>query len=640
MPESLQLFLVEDNDDIAFVTRLCLERAGHKVTVCHSGTDALIVLSQTPFDLVVLDYFLLDMKGSELLQRLQQERIGTPVLMITAFGDQQLAAQVLRDGALDYIVRDQDGAYLAELPDRVLEAVSRHRLQQSNNLLIAAFESARDGIVITDLSATVLHVNSALERLFGYSRAQLLGQNAANIFRSEQQPATFLDDMWRTLHDRRSWQGEMINKRHDGNLVDTSLTISPIFDARGQMTHFVAIYRDISERKQMQRQLVQAQKMHSVGTLAGGVAHEFNNLLAGIQGYASLALREPKLTGPIREFLDYIVQLTDRAANLTRQLLAFARKPSLMRTPQNLTRLLETTRDLVQRSLNIEVALELEPPPENGAWMALADGNQLQQVLVNMSLNARDAMPKPQPAPVVYRLKHCVFVGELPAFPQNVPPGDYIRIEVEDKGSGMSPEVLSQALDPFFTTKDVGQGTGLGLPVAFGIVTGHQGFLALASESGKGTRIGIYLPRLIQPAPDPTAPNVKVLEPEALPSKNILVVDDEEAVQDVIRRFLEIAGHKVECAANGKQALECLKANSMDLLVLDWMIPKEEGHVNFEKVRLAHPKLPILLCTGLVEAAQATALAKSGDVALLRKPFRMNELWYAVNQALAPGGAE
>lgn len=635
MSEALQLFLVEDNDDIAFVTRLCLERAGHKVTVCHSGTDALIVLSQSPFDLVILDYFLEDMKGSELLHRLQHERIGTPVLMVTAYGDQQLAAQVLRDGALDYIVRDQAGAYLAELPGRVMDAVTRDRLQQSNNLLIAAFESARDGIVITDLSVTVLHVNSALERLFGYSRSELLGQNAANIFKSDQQPPNFMDDMWRTLNDRRSWQGEMINKRKDGTLIDTSLTISPIFDARGQMTHFVAIYRDISERKQMQRQLVQAQKMHSVGTLAGGVAHEFNNLLAGIQGYASLALREPKLTGPLREFLDYIVQLTDRAANLTRQLLAFARKPSLMRTSQNLTRLLETTRELVQRSLNIEVALEMEAPPENGAWMAMADGNQLQQVLVNMSLNARDAMPKPQPAPVVYRLKHCVFAGELPAFPQNVPPGDYVLLEVEDKGAGMTPDVLSQALDPFFTTKEVGQGTGLGLPVAFGIINGHQGYLTIASEPGTGTRIGIYLPRLLQHVPDPTAANVKVLEPDALQQKNILVVDDEEAVQDVIRRFLQIAGHKVTCAASGKQALECLAQNSVDLIVLDWMIPKEEGHHNFERLRSAQPELPILICTGLVEAAQATALAKERSVALLRKPFRMNELWYAVNKSLA-----
>ena len=638
MSDPLNLFLVEDNDDIAFVTRLCLERAGHRVTVCHSGADALIVLGHSSYDLVVLDYFLPDMKGSELLRRLQKDGNRTPVLMITAYGDQQLAAQVLREGALDYVVRDQSGTYLNELPKRVVEADTRHRLQQSNNLLIAAFESASDGIVITDLAGVVLHVNSALERLFGYPRGELLAQNAADIFRSDQQPKTFLDDMWNTLHDRRSWHGELVNRRKDGTLVDSSLTISPIFDTRGQMTHFVAIYRDISEHKQMQRQLVQAQKMHSVGTLAGGVAHEFNNLLAGIQGYASLALREPKLSDPLREFLDFIVQLTDRAAHLTRQLLAFARKPSLMRSPTNLTKLMEGTRDLVQRSLNIEVSLEMDAPADGETWTAIADANQLQQVLVNLSLNARDAMPKPQPAPVAYRLKHRVFVGELPAFPQNVPPGDYLVIEVEDKGAGMTPEVLTQALDPFFTTKEVGQGTGLGLPVAFGIMTGHQGNLTIASEPGKGTCIRLYLPRLSQSVADPTASNVTVLEPESSPRKHILVVDDEQAVQDVIRRFLEIAGHRVSCATTGNEALERLGDQAIDLVVLDWMIPKEEGQITFKRIRQAWPALPILLCTGLVETAQASDLLKEPSVELLRKPFRMNELWYAVNNSLQPNG--
>src|ERR1051325_5276386 len=184
MSESLRLFLVEDNDDIAFVTRLCLERAGHHVTVCHTGADALIVLGHSTYDLVLLDYMLPDMKGSELLQRLQQDGIRTPVRLITAYGDEQLATQVLREGALDYVVRDQSSAYLAELPKRVVESVTRDRLQQTNGLFIAALESTRDGILITDLQGTVLHVNSALEGMFGFSRAELLGQNASHIFRS------------------------------------------------------------------------------------------------------------------------------------------------------------------------------------------------------------------------------------------------------------------------------------------------------------------------------------------------------------------------------------------------------------------------------------------------------------------------
>ncbi len=636
MSESLRLFLVEDNDDIAFVTRLCLERAGHQVTVCHNGTDALLVLSHASFDLVVLDYFLPDLKGSELLLRLRQDGNRTPILMLTAYGDQQLAAQVLREGALDYVVRDASSAYLNELPKRVAEATTRHRLQQANNLLIAALESARDGVILTDLQGVILHTNSALEGLFGYARNELIGQNAASVFRSNRQGRTFADDLWKTLHDRRSWQGELVNHRKDGTLVDTSLTVSPIFDARGQMTNFVGIYRDITERKQMERQLVQAQKMQSIGTLAGGVAHEFNNLLAGIQGYATLALREPNLPGSLREFLDYIVQLTDRAANLTRQLLAFARKPSLLRSPTDLTKLLETTRSFVERSLNIEVALDAVPPPEGESWIASADANQLQQVLVNLSLNARDAMPRPQPAPVVYRLRHRVFVGEFPAFPQNIPAGDYLAIEVADHGSGMSAEVLGQALDPFFTTKEVGQGTGLGLPVAFGILSGHQGFLTLTSELGVGTTVGLYLPRVLQSVPDLTAANVAVLEPDASTVRQILVVDDEDAVQDVIRRFLEVAGHQVVCAKSGQEAVRIIHEQPFDLIVLDWMIPKEEGPANFQAVRKLLPGIPILLCTGLVQAEGASDLVREGGVALLRKPFRMNELWFAVNNALQP----
>lgn len=626
MAESLRLFLVEDNDDIAFVTRLCLERAGHEVTVCHTGADALLVLQHASYDLAMLDYILQDMKGSELLARLQQEGIRTPVLLITAYGDQQLAAQVLREGALDYIVRDESGAYLSELPKRVVESVTRYRLQQSNNLLIAALESARDGIVITDLQGIVLHVNSALESMFGFSRGELLGQNASTVFVDEQ--------TWPSLHDRRSWQGELATKRKDGTLLDTSLTVSPIFDARGQMTHFVAIYRDITERKQMERQLVQAQKMHSVGTLAGGVAHEFNNLLAGIQGYASLALRETQLPHNVREFLDFIVQLTDRAANLTRQLLAFARKPSLVRHPTNLRRLLETTRELVQRSLNLEVTLERDTESSDEAWTALADVNQLQQVLVNLSLNARDAMPQPPQAPIRYRLRHRVFLGEYPSFPQNIPAGDYLVIDVQDEGAGMPPEILAQALDPFFTTKEVGQGTGLGLPVAFGIINGHHGFLTIQSATGQGTCISIYLPRMTEGTPARMESVSTVLEPDVATPRNILVVDDEEAVQDVMRRFLEIAGHHITCAKSGDQALELLRNQPFDLVVLDWMIPKEDGRSNFQTIRKERPSLPILVCTGLVQTDQAADLVRQAPADLLRKPFRMNELWYAVNNLL------
>src|SRR5262245_852984 len=462
MTETLRLFLVEDDDDFAYLMRKALERAGHEVTVCRTAADALIVLSHTQFQLVLLDQRLPDMSGLELLRTLKREGITTPILFVTGHGDEDLATQVLRTGALDYVVKDRALAFLADLSKRVVESVTRHRLQESNRLLIEALESARDGIIITDLSGVILHVNQALEDMLGFPRQDLLGQTP-RIFKSGYHSADFHAELWKTILNRASWSGEIINRRKDGTLLDTSLTISPILDHHGQLTNFVGIYRDVSERKLMERQLFQAQKMQSVGTLAGGVAHEFNNLLAGIQGYASLGLRERGLTGEIRDFFSFIVQLSERAANLTRQLLAFARKPPLSREPTSISRLLHATAELVEQTLKVEIEVEIEG--EEDQFTTLADHNQLQQVLVNLALNARDAQAKT--TPVAFRLEARRLDGELIAFPEIVPPGDHLIIEVADQGRGMPPEILAQCLDPFFTTKDIGQGTGLGLPVAF-----------------------------------------------------------------------------------------------------------------------------------------------------------------------------
>jgi PAS domain S-box-containing protein len=638
MSEALRLFLVEDEDDIAFLMRKSLERAGHQVTTCRSGADALIVLSQSAFNLVLLDNILPDMYGLDLLEHLQREKIAPPVLIITQETDAQTAAALLRAGALDYILKDEALTFLSELPKRVGESVQRHRLQQLNQLLIEALESARDGILITDLQATMLHVNKALERMTGYDRQEMLGETP-RLFNSGVHDRPFFANLWQTILGRNSWQGELTNRRKDGTLFDVSMTISPIVNRQGQLTHFVSIYRDISEHKQLERQLRQAQKMQSIGTLAGGVAHEFNNLLAGIQGYAALGLREPDLPAPLKEFLQYIVELSDRAANLTRQLLAFARKPNLSPQPTLVENLMRRTAELVQRSLTMDVNLDLQQlGPDGKPLAAMADDNQLQQVLINLALNARDAQD--EPSAVTFRLQQLHLQGELRGFPEHVPAGDYVVLEVEDRGQGMSPEVLNQALDPFFTTKEVGKGTGLGLPVAYGIVHGHQGFMTIASTPGKGTRISLYLPRLAGASPQrhrATLPDGgHVVEPEAVPASKILVVDDEQAVLDVLRRFLEIAGHQVVCLESGAAALGHLaKGEHVDLVILDLMIPREDGTQTFRRIKQSFPNVPVLLCTGLLQAGPAPQLMQEGAAGLLRKPFRMNELWYAVNQALA-----
>jgi PAS domain S-box-containing protein len=659
--DALRLFLVEDDDDIALLIRKHLERADYKVTRCRSAADALTVLGDQNFDLVLLDQKLPDMPGIELLQALAREGIVAPALMVTGYGDEQLAAQVLRAGALDYVVKDPALTFLDELPKRVRDSVQRHHLQKENRLVCSALESAQDGILTTDLQRTILYVNEALERMTGYSRAELLRLEPADLF-SPDARARFQEQLDNAVKNRSGSQGDWPLLRKDQGLLDVSLTVSPIVDSQGQLGHFVIILRDVSERKHLERQLLQAQKMQSVGTLAGGIAHEFNNLLAGINGYASLALREAGLSATAREFLGNIVSLSDRAASLTRQLLTFARKPPLTRRPMAPVELVRATRDLVTRIVHQEVVLEIaEQGADGGPLLVEGDANQLQQALINLALNAHDALrqksevrsPKSEasggtpaqaaPTPAIrFRLRHEVLTAERSAFPQNVPPGDYVVLEVIDEGCGMTDQVLGQALDPFFTTKDVGQGTGLGLPMVLGIIQGHQGYLTLTSTPERGTCVGLYLPRLAAAGrrePVPAFEPGQVFEPEAVPGRNILVVDDEEAVQDVIRRFLEIAGHHVTCIARGQEAIDRLNRGEVfDLVILDLMMPREDGVATFQWLRQRCPRLPVLLCTGLPQGDTAPQLLADGAAGLIRKPFRMNELWYAVKQALGSAG--
>jgi two-component system, cell cycle sensor histidine kinase and response regulator CckA len=495
MNDGLHLLLVEDDDDIALLIHKALEGAGHRVTRCRTGADALSQLKQGALDLALLDHYLPDMAGTDLLQALAREHIATPTLMVTAFGDVELATRVLQAGAQDYLVKDPALAFLGELPKRVREAVTRHRLQEFNRLLVAALESAGDGVLISDPAGTILHVNAALEKISGYTRQELIGEHPRK-FRVDTEPPGSYDSMLQAVRSQRAQRGELRLRRKDGTPVEVAVSVSPIVAGGNAPSHFIGILRDISERKHLERQLIQAHKIQSVGTLASGVAHEFNNLLAGISGYASLGLEEPDVPETLQEFLNNIVQLSERAANLTRQLLAFARKPLLARRPMPMDELLRATADFVMQTIRTPVALEIEAPGANPPPLVDADFGQLQQALVNLALNARDAQG--EKATMIFRLRSARFEAQQPGFPEGVPPGDWVVLEVADPGSGMSPEVLSQALDPFFTTKEVGRGTGLGLPVVFGIVRGHQGVLTIDSAPGKGTCVSLYLPRALE----------------------------------------------------------------------------------------------------------------------------------------------
>jgi PAS domain S-box-containing protein len=635
MSEPLRLFLVEDDDDIALMVRKALERVGQRVTRCRAGADALTVLGHESFDLVVLDNYLPDMPGLELLQAMQSQRGGTPTLMLVAFGDEQLAARVLRAGALDYIVKDPDLVFLSELPKRVADSVRRHRLQQSHRLLVEALESAGDGVMITDGRGVILHVNRALEQMTGYSREELIGQTP-RLLKSGVHPPEMYAGMWQAVLSRASWQGELTNRRKDGGLVEVSLALAPIQAGAGE-PHFVGIHRDVSERKQLERQLVQAQKMQSIGTLASGVAHEFNNLLAGITGYASLGLEEAVCPQPLQEYFQQVLELAERAAVLTRQLLAFARKPPLRRQLTALDELLRTTADFVTRTMRVPVELDVLPGPTGSPPLVDADPGQLQQALVNLALNGRDAQGTA--LPLLFRLRQVVLTEAWSAFPDAVPPGTYVVAEVADRGCGMTPEVLGQALDPFFTTKEVGRGTGLGLPVVFGIVRALLGFLTIDTTPGLGTCVALYFPRITPPAPCEEATPSEAADPgpeTRVARPPLLVVCDEEAVREVFSRVLDQAGHRVMCSGREADLLALLRCEpKVNLVVVD-LAPSAtpEALALVGRLRREHPGLPLLIC-GRDSDLAAARRRLDGVAGWLAKPFRREELLESVQQALA-----
>ena len=562
MADSLRLFLIEDDDDIALLIRKSLERAGHQVARCRTAADALIVLSQSTFDLVLLDQRLPDMAGLDLLNTLSREGIAAPALMVTAYGDEQLATRVLRAGALDYLVKDHALTFLAELPKRVVESVTRHRLEHTNSLLIQALESARDGIMITDLQGIILKVNQALVNMTGYSRSELEGQSP-RLLKSHAHPPEYYAGMWRTVLGRNSWQGEVTNRRKDGTLLSTSMTISPIVDNQGRLTHFVGIQRDITEHKQLERQLLQAQKMQSVGTLAGGVAHEFNNLLAGINGYAALGLREAGLPPTVREFLQNIVSLSERAATLTRQLLAFARKPALSRRRTAIPRAgalhrgAGTAARCTSRSAS---TWPIGPSTADRCWSRPTPTSCSRRWSTWRSTpatpsrsarrtgrrRARTALQRrrlPRPPRAAGR-----GAARLPAARA---PRRLRRPRSRGPGHRHGAGRVSAIGRPVLHDKRSGPRHGPGPADGVRHRAGAPGFPDHREQPRPRDAASASICRgwRMPPRPNGRAGTAasKCVEPESTPGRSILVIDDEEAVLDVVRRFLQIAGHRVTC---------------------------------------------------------------------------------------------
>jgi PAS domain S-box-containing protein len=524
----------------------------------------------------------------------------------------------------------QDFSLLWSIADQLSVALARMNLAQNQQRLAAIIEQVSDAVVITDIEGYIVYVNPAFEQMAGYSQVEVLGHKPSLLKSGKHDPAIYAE-LWSTIIAGKIWRGRLINQKKDGAFFTCDTTITPVYNEFRDIVNYVAVKRDVTQTLQLEDQYRQAQKMESVGRLAGGVAHDFNNILTAIMGYTGLSLQGLPDDSPIRTNLQGIEASTERAANLTRQLLAFARKQVIEPKSVNLNELISGVSKILRRLITEDIELVILPAAELG-WVK-ADPGQLEQVLFNLVVNARDAMP--EGGKLILETSNLTLNKADARSYAGVTAGDYVSLAVTDTGTGMSDEVKTHIFEPFFTTKEPGKGTGLGLATCFGIVKQSDGHIWVESELNQGTTFRIFLPRVAEaarltPAHNGTAPLPRGVE-------TILLVEDEPLARDTSARTLRELGYTVLEAENGEEALReinKLGGEKLQLLITDLIMPQLGGKALVEKVKPTYPHLKVLFMSGYTdEVISQHNMAEVGAV-FLQKPFSPTTMAFKVRKLL------
>ncbi len=510
----------------------------------------------------------------------------------------------------------------------------QHQAAATLRRLAEAVNQAAEAICIVDPAARIEYVNPAFERVSGYGRDEVAGENP-RILKSGVQDAAFYRTLWETVTAGNTWSGRIVNKRKDGGLYTEDCTISPVKDEQGVIEYFVAVKRDVSREIEMEEQVRQSQRLESVGQLAAGVAHDLNNLLSPILGYAELLLLDLDPAGEARGQVKEIVKAGQRSRDLIRQLLAFGRRQMLELKVTDLRSIVEEMNGLLRRMIRENVTIETVFG--KGPCTALIDRGQVEQVLINLAVNAQDAMP--DGGRLTIEVADAELDEEYCRTHAGVTPGRYVQLTVSDTGQGMDEEIRAHMFEPFFTTKGK-LGTGLGLATVYGIVKQHGGNIWVYSEKGRGTTFKTYLPAAAEGAvrPPPPAQTGDLLRG----TETILVVEDDAMVRSLARTILARQGYQVLVAASGAEALRTLAehADPVDLLLTDVVMPDMNGKELFAQVSEIRPGLRVLFMSGYTANVIAHHGVLDEGLSFLQKPFTVQALTAKVREILgAPAGA-
>ena len=498
-----------------------------------------------------------------------------------------------------------------------VEDITQRKIEQAEHArLVTAIEQFEEAVVITNAAGDIEYVNPAFSRMTGYTREETLGKNP-RILKSDKQNPSFYRHLWITILRGQTWQGELINRRKDGTSYTERMNIGPVRDARGEISHFIATKQDVSERKTLEAQLQQAARIEAIGRLAGGVAHDFNNLLTVINGYADLLHQRFECDKEASAYLNEIQNAGERAAGLTRQLLAFSRRQVLAPQVLDLNQVVSNLEKMLTRLIGEHIQLRTVLHP--ALRRVKADPGQIDQVIMNLAVNARDAMPTG--GQLTIETDNVELDEAFALSHPTVKPGLHVVLAVSDTGVGMVAEIRARIFEPFFTTKEQGKGTGLGLATVYGIVKQSEGSIWVESEPGQGTVFKMFLPAVNEsPA---LRERVKAVTDSASGTETIMVVEDEEGVLSLIRLALGAAGYKVLEAGDPEHAVAICSDydGPVHLLLTDVVMPKMSGPKVAEKVTALRPDIKVLYMSGYTDDSIVHHGVLSEGLPFIQKPF-------------------
>ena len=585
-------------------------------------------------DRVIDDYYRVLEDGEDLFCAFRLIFNHSPIKYVTT------NAKVLRD-ADGVVVRiigiclDDTKREFAQLALKRAESLSQERLIQAKlaNAELSFQKYALDEhaiVTIANVRSEILYANDRFCDISGYSRAELVGRNT-NLVISDMYPRRYLQEIQLAIMEGRTWSGEIENVKKSGDIYWVSATVVPSVNSVGEIVSYIVIATDMTSVKAAEAVVRRAQKMESVGELAGGLAHDFNNLLGVIIGNLDLMIAHGHLNEELRNQLDVAQTAALRGSRLTRSLLDFASPSEEKYSPVDVGEVISGFQKLIRNAIPASISLETHLP--HGLFSVELSPDDLQDALINLSLNARDAMPKG--GILTIRLQPTIIEGGSVNYDVEIEPGEYLELSISDTGCGMSSEVRERIFDPFFTTKGKAEGTGLGLAMVYGFVKRTKGYMLVFSNTGQGTTFTIYLPRSKRTDKQPEAPaRIASMMPSGI--ETILVVDDELELAAIATSVLEKLGYTVVCADTGPAAVKILEENTtIDLVFSDVVMPGGMSGLDLAAIITNnYPHLKLLLTTGYAVESDSPMSVTQSKYELLMKPYRGTELAMRVRTIL------